>query len=90
VTEPAIARERAKVKVVAEAELERLLPKRGASTTMSVYVTGGTVGLATGPIIGIVAFGLFGMRGTALMLGPEMPEMGARMKWRVGALRQRV
>jgi FSR family fosmidomycin resistance protein-like MFS transporter len=52
--------------------VRRLLPKRGASTAMSVYVTGGTVGLATGPIIGIVAFGLFGMRGTALMLLPGL------------------
>jgi FSR family fosmidomycin resistance protein-like MFS transporter len=47
-----------------------LLPQRGASTAMSIYVTGGTVGLAAGPIIGIVAFGLFGPRGTALMLVP--------------------
>jgi FSR family fosmidomycin resistance protein-like MFS transporter len=39
---------------------------------MSVYVTGGTVGLAAGPIIGIVAFGLFGLRGTALMLVPGL------------------
>jgi MFS transporter, FSR family, fosmidomycin resistance protein len=49
-----------------------LLPERGASTAMSIYVTGGTVGVAAGPIIGIVAFGLFGLHGTALMLIPGL------------------
>jgi MFS transporter, FSR family, fosmidomycin resistance protein len=49
-----------------------LLPKRGASTAMSIYVTGGTVGVAAGPIIGIAAFGLFGLHGTALMLAPGL------------------
>jgi FSR family fosmidomycin resistance protein-like MFS transporter len=49
-----------------------LLPKRGASTAMSIYVTGGTVGVGAGPIIGIVAFGLFGLHGTALMLIPGL------------------
>ncbi|HKF76378.1 MAG TPA: MFS transporter [Candidatus Dormibacteraeota bacterium] len=47
-----------------------VLPSRGANTAMSVYVTGGTVGVATGPLIGIVLFGLFGVRGTLLMLLP--------------------
>jgi FSR family fosmidomycin resistance protein-like MFS transporter len=49
-----------------------LLPRRGASTAMSIYVTGGTVGVAAGPLIGVVAFGLFGLRGTALMLIPGL------------------
>lgn len=49
-----------------------LLPRRGMSTGMSVYVTGGTIGLAGGPIIGVVAFALFGMRGTALLLLPGL------------------
>src|ERR1700694_3926589 len=48
------------------------LPKRGASTAMSIYVTGGTVGVAAGPIIGIAAFGVFGLHGTALMLAPGL------------------
>jgi len=47
-----------------------LLPDRGANTAMSIYVTGGTVGVAAGPIIGIVLYGLFGMRGTLLTLLP--------------------
>jgi FSR family fosmidomycin resistance protein-like MFS transporter len=47
-----------------------LLPSRGSNTAMSVYVTGGTVGLACGPLIGVVVFGLLGLRGTAVMLLP--------------------
>ena len=47
-----------------------LLPDRGANTAMSVYVTGGTIGVAAGPLIGIVLFGLFGTRGTLLTLLP--------------------
>lgn len=49
-----------------------LLPERGAATAMSVYVTGGTLGLAAGPLIGVVVFGLFGTRGTAVMLVPGL------------------
>lgn len=47
-----------------------VLPSRGANMAMSVYVTGGTVGVAAGPLIGIVLFGAFGARGTLLMLLP--------------------
>src|SRR5215467_3573766 len=47
-----------------------LLPDRGANTAMSVYVTGGTIGVAAGPLIGIALFGLFGARGTLLTLLP--------------------
>lgn len=47
-----------------------LLPARGANTAMSVYVTGGTMGVAAGPLIGILAVGLFGAHGTLLMLLP--------------------
>ena len=50
--------------------VRRLLPARGSNAAMSVYVTGGTVGLACGPLIGVVVFGLFGPRGTAVMLAP--------------------
>ncbi|HLH70053.1 MAG TPA: MFS transporter [Candidatus Dormibacteraeota bacterium] len=42
-----------------------LLPRRGANTAMSVYVTGGTVGVAVGPLIGVLVLGAFGDRGTA-------------------------
>jgi FSR family fosmidomycin resistance protein-like MFS transporter len=47
-----------------------LLPDRGANTAMSIYVTGGTIGVAMGPLIGIVLYGLFGTRGTLLTLLP--------------------
>ncbi len=43
---------------------------RGRNTAMSVYVTGGTVGVALGPLIGAILFSVFGMRGTALMVLP--------------------
>jgi FSR family fosmidomycin resistance protein-like MFS transporter len=49
-----------------------LLPARGSNTAMSIYVTGGTIGLACGPLIGVVLFGTFGTRGTALMLLPGL------------------
>jgi FSR family fosmidomycin resistance protein-like MFS transporter len=37
---------------------------------MSIYVTGGTIGVAMGPLIGAVLFHFFGMRGTAVMFIP--------------------
>ena len=46
------------------------LPQRNRNTGMAVYVTGGTVGVALGPLIGIAAFSLFGIHGTALLLIP--------------------
>lgn len=47
-----------------------LLPARGANTAMSVYVTGGTVGVAAGPLIGILLVALFGLHGTLLTILP--------------------
>ena len=49
-----------------------LLPARGANMAMSVYVTGGTIGVAAGPIIGVIVFGLLGTRGTAVMIVPGL------------------
>jgi FSR family fosmidomycin resistance protein-like MFS transporter len=49
-----------------------LLPNRGANTAMSMYVTGGTVGVACGPLIGIVLFGVFGTPGTVVTLLPGL------------------
>ena len=48
------------------------LPPRGMNMAMSIYVTAGTFGLAAGPLIGVVAFGLFGLRGTAFLLVPGL------------------
>ena len=52
--------------------VRELLPSRGANTAMSVYVTGGTAGVAAGPLIGIAIFGAFGSPGTAVMLLPGL------------------
>lgn len=40
------------------------------NTAMSIYVTGGTFGVAIGPLIGAVLFAVFGVRGTAVMVIP--------------------
>lgn len=45
---------------------------RGRNLAMSVYVTGGTVGVAVGPLIGVVLFGLLGVHGTALLVVPGL------------------
>lgn len=50
--------------------VSEVLPQRNRTTGMSVYVTGGTIGVALGPLIGILAFSLFGIHGTALLLIP--------------------
>ncbi|HVL24124.1 MAG TPA: MFS transporter, partial [Thermomicrobiales bacterium] len=47
-----------------------VIADRDRNTAMSVYVTGGTLGVALGPMIGAVLFSVFGMRGTAVMLLP--------------------
>lgn len=39
---------------------------------MSAYVTGGMLGSSIGPIVGVVLFAAFGMRGTAVMLIPGL------------------
>jgi FSR family fosmidomycin resistance protein-like MFS transporter len=52
--------------------VSRLLPQRARNTGMSVYVTGGTLGVACGPLIGVAAFAAFGPQGTALLLIPGL------------------
>jgi FSR family fosmidomycin resistance protein-like MFS transporter len=47
-----------------------VIPAPQRNTAMSIYVTGGTVGVALGPLIGAGLFGVFGMRGTAIMFVP--------------------
>lgn len=56
--------------------VRRLLPERRSTTALSVYVTGGTLGVAFGPLIGVVIFGLFGMHGTLLLLVPGLAIAG--------------
>jgi FSR family fosmidomycin resistance protein-like MFS transporter len=40
------------------------------NTAMSLYVTGGTLGVASGPLIGAVLFHYFGLQGTGAMIIP--------------------
>jgi MFS transporter, FSR family, fosmidomycin resistance protein len=47
-----------------------VIPDGQRNSAMSVYVTGGTVGFALGPLIGAAVFALFGTRGTAVMILP--------------------
>lgn len=49
-----------------------LLPSTNANAAMSVYVSGGTVGLAAGPLLGVLVFALFSVHGTALLLLPGL------------------
>ena len=63
-------------------DVRALLPVRGRSTGMSIYVTAGTVGLALGPLIGILVFGLLGIHGTILLVIPGIAG-GAYLLWRM-------
>jgi FSR family fosmidomycin resistance protein-like MFS transporter len=47
-----------------------VIPDHQRNSAMSVYVTGGTVGFALGPLVGAAVFAAFGMKGTAVMLVP--------------------
>ncbi|MCA1725912.1 MAG: MFS transporter, partial [Thermomicrobia bacterium] len=47
-----------------------VIPEKQRNVAMSVYVTGGTMGVALGPIIGAVIFTLFGIHGTVVMFFP--------------------
>ena len=46
------------------------IPAENRNTGMSCYISGGTLGVASGPLLGAVLFGVFGIRGTALMVLP--------------------
>ncbi len=52
--------------------VSRLLPERARNTGMSVYVSAGTIGVACGPLLGVAAFAMFGLSGTALLLIPGL------------------
>lgn len=47
-------------------------PPAHRNTAMSVYVTGGTLGVAVAPLIGVVLFAVAGTAGTAFMLLPGL------------------
>jgi FSR family fosmidomycin resistance protein-like MFS transporter len=47
-----------------------VIPERSRNAAMGAYVSGGTFGVASGPLIGAFLFHFFGIHGTALMILP--------------------
>ena len=66
-------------------DVRGLLQAWRRSFGMSVYVTAGTLGVAAGPLIGILLFGLFGIHGTGLLVIPGIAT-GGYLLWRLRAL----
>ncbi len=70
--------------------ISRLLPARTRNTGMALYVSSGTIGVATGPLIGVAAFTAFGLPGTAVLLVPGLILSGLVARgMRAGAERER-
>jgi FSR family fosmidomycin resistance protein-like MFS transporter len=65
-------------------DVRALLPARRRSEGMSIYVTAGTVGVAIGPLVGILLFGALGVHGTGLLVIPGV-SAGAYLLWRMRA-----
>src|SRR5438128_6239939 len=63
-------------------DVRELLPAWRRSLGMSVYVTAGTVGVAAGPLIGILLFGAFGIGGTGWLVLPGLAT-GGYLLWRM-------
>ncbi len=63
-------------------DVRGLLPMWRRSFGMSIYVTAGTVGVAAGPLIGILIFGAFGVHGTGLLVIPGLAT-GGYLLWRM-------
>src|SRR5436190_15610913 len=63
-------------------DVRAILPKSRRSLGMSVYVTAGTVGVAAGPLIGILLFGAYGVRGTGFLVLPGLVT-GGYLLWRM-------
>ena len=63
-------------------DVRGLLPAWRRSFGMSIYVTAGTVGVAAGPLIGILVFGAFGVHGTGLLVVPGLVT-GGYLLWRM-------
>jgi FSR family fosmidomycin resistance protein-like MFS transporter len=66
-------------------DVRGLLPAWRRSLGMSIYVTAGTVGVAAGPLIGILLFGAFGIHGTGVLVLPGLVA-GGYLLWRMRAL----
>ena len=67
---------------MAALDVRALLPAWRRGFGMSVYVTAGTVGVAAGPLIGILLFHVFGIRGTGVLVVPGLVT-GAYLLWRM-------
>lgn len=63
-------------------DVRGLLPAWRRSFGMSIYVTAGTVGVAAGPLIGILVFGALGIHGTGLLVVPGLVT-GGYLLWRM-------
>jgi len=63
-------------------DVRGLLPAWRRSFGMSIYVTAGTVGVAAGPLIGILIFGAYGTHGTGLLVIPGLVT-GSYLLWRM-------
>lgn len=68
-------------------DVREILPPRGRSSGMAIYVTAGTVGLAAGPLIGILVFHVFGIHGTGLLVIPGILT-GGYLLWRMRSTAQ--
>src|SRR3989442_10464508 len=63
-------------------DVRGLLSTFRRSLGMSVYVTAGTIGVAAGPLIGIVLFGAYGIGGTGWLVLPGLAT-GGYLLWRM-------
>ena len=70
-------------------DVRALLPAWRRSFGMSVYVTAGTIGVAVGPLVGILLFGAFGIHGTGLLVIPGLVT-GGYLLWRMRSTVQSV
>ncbi len=68
-------------------DVRALLPGRRRSAGMSIYVTAGTVGVAIGPLIGILLFGSLGIHGTGVLIIPGLIT-GGYLLWRMRGSRE--
>jgi FSR family fosmidomycin resistance protein-like MFS transporter len=73
---------------MAALDVRALLPAWRRGFGMSVYVTAGTVGVALGPLIGILLFHVYGIHGTGLLVLPGLVT-GGYLLWRMRGTSQR-
>ena len=68
-----------------------VIPERSRNSAMGAYISGGTFGVASGPLIGAALFHFFGVRGTAVLIIPVVTiALWMVLEMRKVALRQPV